>query len=275
MPLNPMHSSDDEQQLISTDGPINRRTALLQQRKLDEAQAHSTPEVLERVLRVHMRNAMGAPLAQQLAAEGSNAPRAPSVLLIGSGVVVASGTVLGLLGVIQSSRLTVLGGVLVGLAGLVAMVWFRRQSDGAVDRTTPARAMFDHSTLDTFDQVLDEAAADLGEVAVQHLTTIKTSIVRIAQHAKGVDEHFTSEDQLYLRECLRRYIPDTLEAYLRIPAGQRRTPLLDGQATAEFTMLRQLSMLADEVAQREKKIGRSAAESLMKQERFLASKKSR
>jgi hypothetical protein len=40
-------------------------------------------------------------------------------------------------------------------------------------------------------------------------------------------------------------------------------------------MLRQLSTLHDEIEQREKKIGRSAAEGLMKQDRFLKSKRSR
>jgi hypothetical protein len=70
-------------------------------------------------------------------------------------------------------------------------------------------------------------------------------------------------------------VPDTLGAFLRVPAGQRNTLLIDGQATAEATMLRQLSTLHDEIEQREKKIGRSAAEGLMKQDRFLKSKRSR
>ncbi len=125
-----------------------------------------------------------------------------------------------------------------------------------------------------FDRVIEDASPDLGNAAIGHLTAIKTAIVRMAQHGQSVDEHFTTEDRLYLRECLRRYIPDTLEAFLRVPAGQRSHLLLDGQASAENTMLNQLLTLHDEITQREKKIGRSAAENLMKQDRFLASKKS-
>jgi hypothetical protein len=123
--------------------------------------------------------------------------------------------------------------------------------------------------------VLDSACAELGDAAMHQLMDIKQSIASIARHARGVDEHFTTEDRLFLRECLRRYIPDTLEAFLRVPAGQRNTALLDSQTTAEATLLRQLLTLREEIAQREKKIGRSAAEGLMQQDRFLASKRSR
>ncbi len=270
-----MNPSDDEPHVISADGPINRRTALLEQRRREEAQAPANPAVLERVLRVHMRNALGAPLAQQLDLDRSAAERPPSGLMIGSGVLMAGGTVFGLLGLIQSSGITVLGGAAMGTLGLMGMIWARHQAGSATNRQTPPQPLFDPATLDTFDRVLEDASADLGDAASHKLMEIKASIVRIAVHAQGVDEHFTTEDRLYLRECLRRYVPDTLEAFLRVPTGQRNILLLEGQATAEATMLRQLSTLRDEIAQREKKIGRSAAEGLMRQDRFLESKRSR
>lgn len=270
-----MNPPDEEPHVISADGPINRRTALLEQRRREAAQAPTIPEVHERVLRVHLRNVMGAPLAQQLSTGRLGAAQAPGGLFIGSGVLMACGTVVGLLGVIQTSGITALAGGTIAGVGLVGIVWTRRQVGNAIHRATPLPPLFDPATLDAFDRVLEGASADLGDTVTQKLVDIKASMVRIATHAKGVDEHFTTDDRLYLRECLRRYVPDTLEAYLRVPAGQRRVPLLDGQATAEATMLRQLATLHEEIAQREKKIGRSAAEDLMKQDRFLASKRSR
>lgn len=273
-----MNPPDEEPHVISADGPINRRTALLEQRRRDAAQAPAHPEVHERVLRVHLRNAMGAPLAQQLSTERQGAEQAPGWLYIGSGVLMACGTVVGLLGVIQSSGITALAGAViagVGLVGILWVLWARRQVGDTTYRATPVPPLFDRATLDAFDRVLEGASADLGDTAAHKLLDIKASMVRIATHAKGVDEHFTNDDRLYLRECLRRYVPDTLEAYLRVPPGQRRAPLLDGQATAETTMLRQLATLHEEIEQREKKIGRSAAEGLMKQDRFLLSKRSR
>lgn len=275
-PLYTMHPPDKETSWISADGPINRRTALLEQRQREEAHTPVNPEVLERILRAHRRNALGAPLAQQLAAvERPGAPQAPTVLFIGSGVLVACGAVIGLLGVIQSSSATVGSGVAAGMVGLMGLFWARRRSRNGSDATWPVQPLFDPETLDAFDRVLDETCAELGDAAMHPLMDIKQSIASIARHARGVDEHFTTEDKLFLRECLRRYIPDTLEAFLRVPAGQRNTALLDSQATAEATLLRQLLALREEIAQREKKIGRSAAEGLMQQDRFLASKRSR
>lgn len=165
-------------------------------------------------------------------------------------------------------------GVGIAAAGIAGAIWSRKTSVRATDRAVPMTPIFDLETLDAFDRVLDGAAADLGAEAVHRLVAIKDSMVRIATHARGVDEHFTHEDRLYLRECLRRYVPDTLQAFLRVPVGQRTTVLLDGQVTAETTMLNQLAALHEEIAQREKKIGRSAAEGLLKQDRFLASKRS-
>lgn len=271
-----MHPPDKEPYLISSDGPINRRTALLEQRQREETPTPVNPEALERALRAHLRNALGAPLAQQLAAvERPGAQQAPTGLFIGSGVLVACGAVIGLLGVIQSSGTTVGGGVATGMVGLMGLFWARRRSGNGSHATLPVQPLFDPETLDAFDRVLDSACAELGDAAMHPLMDIKQSIASIARHARGVDEHFTTEDRLFLRECLRRYIPDTLEAFLRVPAGQRNTALLDSQTTAEATLLRQLLTLREEIAQREKKIGRSAAEGLMQQDRFLASKRSR
>lgn len=275
-PLYTMHPPDKEPSWISADGPVNRRTALLEQRQREETQTPVNPEALERALRSHRRNALGAPLAEQLAAvERPGAQQAPTGLFIGSGVLVACGAVIGLLGVIQSSGTTVGGGVATGMVGLMGLFWVRRRSGNGSDATRPVQPLFDSETLDAFDRVLDEACAELGDAPMHPLMDIKQSIASIARHARGVDEHFTTEDRLFLRECLRRYIPDTLEAFLRVPAGQRNTALLDSQTTAEATLLRQLLALREEIAQREKKIGRSAAEGLMQQDRFLASKRSR
>ncbi|XVJ68737.1 MAG: hypothetical protein HEQ39_03095 [Rhizobacter sp.] len=129
--------------------------------------------------------------------------------------------------------------------------------------------------MEAFDRLLDESSTALGDDAIERLTSIKVSVVHIAQHAQGIDEYFTHEDRLFLRECLRRYIPDTLDAFMRVPANQRNTQLLDGQASAQALLLDQLAALQEEVALREKKIGRSAAEGLMKQNRFLEAKRSR
>jgi hypothetical protein len=270
-----MNPNFEEPRLIKAAGPVNRRTAMREQRKREEQQAASHPLLRQRLQRVRMRSIMGAPLAEQLTVHRSQPQHAPRSILIACGMVIASGAVLTLLGVIQSSTMTLSIGITLGTTGLLGMIWLKRQNKKTADFVVPAQPLFDLATIHAFDRVIEEAAPELGDAAVGHLTAIKTAIVRMAQHGQRVDEHFTTEDRLYLRECLRRYIPDTLEAFLRVPAGQRSHLLLEGEASAESNMLNQLVTLHDEITQREKKIGRSAAEDLMKQDRFLASKKSR
>lgn len=271
-----MNPNFEEPRLIKAASPVNRRTAMREQLKREEEKAASHPLLRQRLQRVRMRSTMGAPLSEQLAKDRPHAQHAPNSLLIACGIVMAGGVVLALLGMIQSSIMSVLIGITVGTTSLFGLIWLRRRNKKTSGSVVPAQALFDHATINTFDRVIEEASPELGDAAIGHLTAIKTTIVRMAQHGQSVDEHFTTEDRLYLRECLRRYIPDTLEAFLRIPAGQRTLLLLlEGQASAESTMLNQLVTLHDEITQREKKIGRSAAEDLMKQDRFLASKKSR
>lgn len=275
-----MKQPDKTPLLVSAEGPINRRTALLAQRQREAAQAEQNPttppELLERMHRNHLRHTLGAPLAQQWAAlEKAEAKTAPSGLLIGAGVLTACGAVVGLLGTIQASAATLGLGFALGLVGLLGLAWVRRQARHSTHTTTAAPPLFDTETLEAFDRVLDSASAELGDEARRLLLDIKHALVSMALHARGVDEHFTAEDRLYLRECLRRYVPDTLQAFLRVPPAQRTTLVLESQTTAQAVLLRQLTSLRDEIAQREKKMGRSAAEGLMQQDRFLASKRSR
>lgn len=130
-------------------------------------------------------------------------------------------------------------------------------------------------SLAAFDAALEKSAAQLDEENATRLLTIKDAFKRMGNQVAAHDEHFTVEDRMYLRECLRRYVPDSVQAYLRVPAAQRNEALLNDQPCAQIALLQQLDLLLEEIRLREKKLGRSAAEVLARQQRFLASKKSR
>ena len=89
--------------------------------------------------------------------------------------------------------------------------------------------------------------------------------------AAAVDEHFRPEDRLYVNECLRRYLPDSLQAYLAVPAGQRALPLADGQ-TAQDLLLGQLTPLHQELLDREAKLAGQASAALLRQQRVRTAK---
>ena len=165
------------------------------------------------------------------------------------------------------------------LAGCGALGWIivhnRATTSGASENGAQSPWLFDPASLAVFDASLEKAAAELDEENASRLLAIKAAFKRMGHQVISHDEHFTVEDRMYLRECLRRYVPDSLTAYLGVPAAQRHEALLHNQPCAQAALLQQLDLLQEEILLREKKIGRSAAEQLVRQQRFLASKKSR
>ena len=272
-----MHSPEEESRLISGDGPVNRRTALKQQHSERQERQQRQPHAAlqERIERVHTRNRFGAPLVEHLAASRDAGQQPASGAQIALGVLAACGCVLALLGAIQSLTLLLLAGI--ALAGCGALGWkiVHSRSSAASNASAAPAALFDPASLAAFDAALEKAAAELDDDSAARLLRIKEAFQRIAQQGAVQDEHFTVEDRLYLRECLRRYVPDSVSAYLRVPVAQRGQQLLSDQPCAQVALCQQLDLLLEEIRLRETKIGRSAAEQLLRQQRFLDSKKSR
>ena len=271
-----MNPSEEDRRLVSGEGPVNLRTALKQKHAADSLQRAPHAHLQERIARVHTRNRFGAPLADQLASQAS-AQKPTTALQIACGVLAACGGILALLGAIQSLMLLLAAGIV--LAGCGALGWKithdRAHTVGTSSPGAQSALLLDPASLAAFDTCLEKAAAELDEENASRLLAIKASLQRMGHQVTAQDEHFTTEDRLYLRECLRRYIPDSVQAYLRVPALQRDQILLSDQPCAQTALGQQLDLLNAEIQLREKKIGRSAAEGLASQQRFLASKKSR
>ena len=267
-----MNENSEDSRWVSGDGPINLRTMNRQQLGAVRPQASVSPEAFARAERSQARSALGAGLAQQLEAAQTPAHQAPHALQIVFAIVFTCGVLTGLLAWLQMSLL--LGVAALGLVLLGALGWFKgvkRPRPVAVSRAP----LFDKKTLTAFDEALQATASELSPAVHAVLRRIKAALAQAAQHAGPVDEHFTQDDRMFLVECLRRYIPDSLEAYLRVPAAQRSHALSAQEPSPEDALAQQLLMLQDEIEQRSKKIGRSAAEDLLKQQRFLESKKTR
>ena len=272
-----MHPSEEDRRLIAGDGPVNRRTALKQQHRAQQQRSERpAPAALQqRIERVHTRNRFGAPLLEQLAASRASAQAPASGAQIALGVLAACGAVVALLGAIQSLVLVLVSGAVLAGCGALGGVIVQRKTAAAAQASAAAPAWFDPAALAAFDAALETAAAELDDDNAAQLLAIKAAFQRLAPQAGAPDEHFTVDDRLYLRECLRRYVPDSVTAYLRVPAAQRSEALLDGQPCAQSALRQQLDLLLEEILLREKKIGRSAAEPLLSQQRFLDAKKSR
>ena len=196
-------------------------------------------------------------------------------MAISGGIIVAVAAVAVLLAWIQKSlpfALAGLAGVLLGL-GIIARQHYSNKSS---EVTGTQAWLLDAQAVQIFDRMLDEAAHQVPQAVAVQLGEIKDLVARVARRAgaMGTDEHFTTEDRMYLAECVRRYVPDTLQSYLLIPSQQRMVLVIEGQETAVDLLVKQLNLIRTELEKRDLKMTQSSAEKLLRQQQFLESKRS-
>jgi hypothetical protein len=147
--------------------------------------------------------------------------------------------------------------------------------DGALHAPPSASSSpFDDQALRRIDQAFEAAAAAVSEPALAHLIALKATAARVALaiHRAEVDGNFTAEHRLYVIEAIRRYIPDTLSAYLQVPSAQRALPGAQAGPSADQLLLAQLALLQSELEQRELLLHADSVEPLLRQQRFLQAK---
>ncbi len=252
---------------VSANRPINSRTAS----KANLAAEQINPLVQERLLARKLKSRFGAPLSTQL--NTTTQTRLRPMMVAGGMLTAVSGLGL-LLAAIQASTSLATGagiGVLLG-AGLL---FFRGRSQAASNlNATIAPPLFDDADLRAFDQALEMATQEVPDNIAAALAELKQQILRIARVASdvGTDENFTLDDKHYVAECLRRYLPDSLQSYLRVPSNARDTQALEGNHTAADLLLQQITLLNAELGKREISLNKSAAAQLVRQQRFLEAK---
>ena len=255
---------------VTSTRPVNRRTAAKQSM---QAQAVN-PIVRERLALAQARNQFGAPLAEQLRPSDFAAHRKSlsSLSILGAVCSAASAGTLLLAGIQLSLPLAIVGGV--ALSPSLLMIFYGRRK--AVARFQ-APAIFDEASVQAFDTMMHEIASEVPQEIADQLSAIKQQLIRLARLSETllVDENFTMDDRMYLTESVRRYLPDSLQSYLAIPQNQRSTQILEQGQTAVSLLLSQISLVQAELAKIEVKLTKSAANELVKQQRFLESKAKR
>lgn len=254
-----------EPKYVVADRAVNRRTA-----KPALREPAVSPTVRQRVRANAARNRIGPALADQLRRPPARPTRVRRRVIAGA-MTGSAGAMVVLVGALQGLFWLTGAGALAAAGGF-GLAWAAgRRDEGAGE--APVVPLFDAADVARLDQALATLAAEVPVAAAQALAQLKAVLVRIARHpaAAQPDEHFTFDDRMYVVECVRRYLPDSLEAYLRVPAEQR-TRSVDGQPSADALLLSQLQRLAEGLAQREARMALSATESLQRQERFLRAK---
>ena len=275
-----MSQPQPSQRFASSSGPINRRTVRQPLEAAPPPQAHAS--LRQRMAQVQARHRLGQPLSQRLAVGGGNRHRgATPAASVGAAGALALGGMGLLLAWLQASWL--LGAGAVGLAGVAAGLWMvaRRQSAATSLAAQPLLPLFDATALAKLDEVLHHLASEMTEAQLAPLRSLADTLERMAPLMRrvGVNEQFTQEDHFYVTECVRRYLPDTLQAYLQVPRHSRAQPApasLDagtGPApSADELLATQLALLQTELGRREKALTSASTEALQKQQRFLKAK---
>lgn len=259
-------NSPDPSKYVGADRPVNRRTA----GALRPAQAPVNSASQERLKTVAARARLGAPLAEIAQAQShASSARLRPLAIFGAMLGTVGGVGLGL-GWLEASILWLGGGAGLTLAG-AAMLWRARpQPAGAQPAAMP---LLDAEALRRVDDALAVVITELDDATASELLALKAVIARLAACRVSVDEDFTMEDRMYVVECVRRYLPDSLQSYLAVPREHRATqPVAEGR-TAAAMLQDQLKMLRAGLEQREERAARSAAAQLVRQQRFLAAKR--
>ncbi|MCU0755673.1 MAG: hypothetical protein MUE46_11220 [Xanthomonadales bacterium] len=251
----------DPKFLIGTK-PVNRRTTPR------EPPSAAPTQLVARLQRRQVRQQWGAPLAVLLQRDaGGSARWSGRAIAATTGMAVAG---LGLfLAWLQDSPQWASASALLFLAA-VLVLWRERSRRPEARDALPS--LYDPRHVASFDAAIGAVEDTLPELAPR-LRDLKQALARISGLVSA-GARLGSEDQLFLNECLRRYIPDTLEAYLAIPVAARTLTAAAPESPLQLAQ-QQLGLLQQELELREQQLLRDAAEALHRQQRFLQAKSSR
>ncbi|OYU45448.1 MAG: hypothetical protein CFE44_07455 [Burkholderiales bacterium PBB4] len=162
------------------------------------------------------------------------------------------------------------------LVGLGAWAWRtqRRRHARTAALEVRLQALVAASDLQQLDALLEQVAKESRAATVEQLVGFKESLVRCVGLTTTHEEQglLASEDGLFVRETVRRYAPDSLQAFLKVPRAERGTQEIEAGKTALTLLEEQIGLLTQQLNVREARLGQISGEALLQQQRFLAAK---
>ena len=256
-----------------SNGPVNSRLVPPPVVPFDD----TAPIVRARLEAARARLRLGATLAERLSPlqhhPDSTGALSTREVLAGVGAAVSA---VGLtLGMIQGA-VVVIGSSAVLLCGFGAAAHFaakaRRHAGG--EAVADTSDLVDGKDIALLDAAMEKLAATAPQETIDRLRDVKAKIshcVTLVASSKG-QQVYADEDQLFIRACVRRYLPDSISAFLRVPQKDRETLPIDAGKTALALLHDQIDMLQSQLHAKEERLTQAAGESLMQQQRFLAAK---
>lgn len=258
-------------------GPVNSRLVAPQALPVE----HTSPVVRARIEATQARLRLGTPLAGRLSPV-QRGPGTQPALSTRQVVSVVGATVSGVgltLGLIQSA-VAVIGTSAVFLCAFAAAAYLGGKSRPGAGKDAAAHTgelvgnLIDGKDIALLDAAMEKLATTATQETVDRLSDLKEQLSRslaLVASAKS-NPSCLDEDQFFIRECVRRYLPDSISGFLRVPLKDRTTLLMEDGKTAQDLLLDQFNMLKAKLRTQENRLTQLAGEALMQQQRFLAAK---
>lgn len=268
-----MTAPDNKGKFAVSNGPVNRRTAAANQRTTPRAEP---TVVLTRIKAAQTKLRLGAALSQRI----SQTHAQPKVGKIkATAITQAIGcTVAGIgifVGAIQGTW-GLAGVSLLAFAGLATWAWWSHRARKLASPSTTGftGTWIEPEDLQRLDALLEQLAQESNTGTIERLVAFKDALSRCVTLVNGVQHTglVSSDDVLFVRETIRRYVPDSIQACLKVPAVEREHRVIEDGKTALDLLHGQLDLIARQLQQRETQFAQLSGESLLQQQRFLAAK---
>jgi hypothetical protein len=162
--------------------------------------------------------------------------------------------------------------IVAGLYAAGVLAWPRKPH---VEETeVPSEEVTVEALVQELERLIKDASRALPEPALASLHSIQTTLTELLPRLRELEQSGTLsvESAFTVEETLRRYLPEMLTSYLKLPTSFAKTqPLKDGK-TASVIIVDQLQMLDETLKQAAQEAFAGDAEALVNSGRFLERK---
>ncbi len=161
--------------------------------------------------------------------------------------------------------------IVAGLYAVGVLAWPRKQ---VVEAETPSAEIPVETLVQALQRLVSEVSMKLPDAAQTSLHSIQSTLTDLLPRLRELEVSgaLSVESAFTVEETLRRYLPEMLTSYLKLPAAFANTQPMQGKRTAAQILVDQLQMLDESLKQIARESFAGDVEALVNSGRFLERK---